>query len=241
MDCRGDAIIVSIEKCKGRLRPRAVDDRERMVKVFRMLKFRVVVLESKSAEGLKTELTTELRNIINNIGDRTSDCFVCSVSAYGFTERDHRQVILDQEGDKLYVVDNIIEPCMACEWLDKKPRVFFINLCNGNFDLHTSNSGARKLPPRSRNRRLKLLNDKKDLLAVFSTEEECQGGQDLRNGTRFLPLLLNSLDQNHNNKSVVQIINEANCCQTISVTNTLKNELFWRTRELEVLPGAQMP
>lgn len=236
---RGDAIIVSIEKCAGRLRPRAVVDRERMKEVFEMLNFCVTVLESKSAGGL----TAELKNIINNIDDEASDSFVCFVSAYGNTEGDDRQFILDQEGDKLYVVDDIIKPIMACKRLDGKSRVFFINICTWNFGKHASNSAAGKTPAisYSSERRVKLLNDKKDLLAVFSTEEEYQGGQDSGNGTCFVPALLNSLHQNHNNQPVVQIVHEANFCQTISVTSTLGNELFWRTRmplKIEDLPGA---
>lgn len=237
MDQRGDAIIVSIEKCKGRLRPRAELDRKRMDRLFKMLKFRVSVLE-RSAGGL----SNDLRNAINNIGDAPSECFVCVVSAYGSTEGDCRQFILDEEGNKFYVVDDIIKPFTACKRLDGKPRVFFVNLCRGDFDMRAVNSGAGNLSAISnlKGRREKLLKDKKDLLAVFSTEEEYQAGQDSGNGTCFVPALLSSLDQNHNNKSVVQIVHEANFCQTASVINTLGSELFWRTRILEDLPGAQM-
>ncbi|KAG0575505.1 hypothetical protein KC19_5G008700 [Ceratodon purpureus] len=236
---RGSAIIVSIEKCKGRPRPRAVVDRKGMEEILKMLKFRVTIMESKSARGLRAEL----KNVINNIGDEPSDSFVCFVSAYGNTEGDDRQFILDQEGEKLYVVDDIIKPLMACKRLDGKPRVFFVNLCTWNFGMHPLNSGAGNplIISTTKERRLKLLNDRKDLLAVFSTEEEHQAEQDLGNGTCFVPAFLQSLHRNHNNKPVVQIINEANYCQTISVTNTLGSELFWRTRMPEDSPGIVVP
>lgn len=233
---RGRAIIVSIEKWKGRLRPRAVVDREKMEKLLTMLNFRVTVLVDKNAEALRTEF----KNIINNIGGERSDCFVCFVSAYGSTEEDDRQFILDHGGAKLYVVDDIIKPFMACKRLDKTPKVFFINMCIGDFDMHGFNSGAGKPSAISRisnDRSRSLRLDVKDLLAVFSIEEEYQAAQDLG---CFIPALLNSLDQNHNNKDVVQIVNDANGCQMISVINTLEIKLFWRTRMLKVEPGAQI-
>jgi hypothetical protein len=240
---RVDAIIVSNEKCKGVSLQGAADYRERMGKLFKTLDFRVTVLVDKSAEGLKTELN----NIIANISEEFSNCFVCFASAYDNTERDGRQFIFDHEGNKVFVVEDIINPFMTCKKLDGKPKVFFINSCGRNVDLQLLNEPVAEEPsaislarkPDRLSHRLSYLKDKRDLLAVFSTEEEYKAGQDPGNGTRFIPALIDSLHQNHNNKDVIQIAYEANRrCQAIPVIkSTLENKLFWRTRMLEDLPG----
>lgn len=238
---RVDAIIVSNEKCKGVPLQRAADYREKMGKLFKILDFRVTVLVDESAEALKSKLN----NIISNISEEFSNCFVCFVSAYGDSERDGRQFILDHEGNKIFVVEDIIEPFMTCKKLDGKPKVFFINSCTGNVNLHTLNEPVSGEPsatslntkPGRLSNTLLYLKHKRDSLAVFSTEEEYQARQNPGNGTRFIPALIDILRQNHNNEDVIQIVNEANRCQTISVKSTLENKLFWRTR---TLPGAKM-
>lgn len=237
---RVDAVIVSIEKWKDKPRQRAVVDRERMTQLFKMLNFHVTVLVDKSADELKADL----KNISsNNISEEFSNCFVCFVSAYGNTDNDGRQFILDHEDDRVYVVEDIIEPFMTSKALDGKPKVFFINSCIGNFDMHSFNSVPGKpsvIPPNTRgklSKTLQYLKNKRDSLAVFSTEEDNHDGPDPCDGAYFVPALIDSLHQNHNNKDVVQIVNEANRCQTIAVKSTLENTVFWKTRRLEEIPG----
>jgi len=233
---RVDAIIVSIEKWKGIPRQRAVVDREGMSQLFKMLGFRVTVLVDKSADELKAEL----KDISNkNISEEFSNCFVCFVSAYGSTGSDGRQFILDNEGDQVYVVEDIIEPFITCKALDGKPKIFFINSCIRKFDVHTFNSVAGE--PSNISRNTKRRHPSKDLLEVFSTEEEIPDGLDPRTETYFVPALIDSLHQSHDDKDVREIVNEANRCQTVSVKSTLDHKLFWKTRRLEDLPGACTP
>lgn len=232
-----DAVIVSNEKWGDIPRQRAAGDRQRMSQLFKALGFRVTVLLDKSADELKSDLR-KISSIEGLFKKDITDCFVCFVSAYGDIERDGRQFILDHKGNKVYVMEDIIEPFKSCKVLDKKPKVFFINSIR-KCDWHTSQLEAGEASTIFPDKKVKppKTSQSLNLLAVFSTEEEKPDEAHLCNETYFIPALIDLLHQHHNDKDVGDIVKEANRCQTVSVKSTLDHKLFWKTHKLEDVPG----
>lgn len=233
-----DAVIVSNEKWGDIPRRRAAGDRQRMNQLFKALGFRVTILRDKSADELRADLKNFSSSTKSLFKKDVTNCFVCFISAYGDTQSDGRQFILDHKGNKVYVMEDIIEPFKSCKVLDGKPKVFFINTIR-KCDWHTLQleaGEASTIFSDTKVKRSKTLQSR-DLLAVFSTEEEKLNEP---HETYYIPALIDLLHQNHNDKDVGDIVNQANYWQTAPVESTLDHKLFWRTNRLEDVPGASI-
>lgn len=245
---RGKALLISMEKYKHHAnREGAEFDRGKMDGIFKMLHFDVTSFKDHTAHDLKSEMKSTAKDICRAY----TDCFVCFVSAHGNTDESGNPYIEDQNGDKVDIIKDIMEPFMVP--LQGKPKVFFINACRGEYKMTSQKLEAEKTTTTrspttpSTQRMIKYLDDKKDVLVVFSTEEGNQSGRDTENGTYFVQALCRAIPEKCDKEDVEMMVTRANMILTSSPEfrehpqvatsiSKLTRKLFW----LKTLPQSSI-
>lgn len=247
---RGKALLINMEKYKHhKHREGAEFDRGKMDGIFKMLHFDVTSFKDYTAEELKLGL----RSTSEDICRVDTDCFVCFVSAHGNTDESGNPYIEDQNGDKVDIIKDIMEPFMVSTELEGKPKVFFINACRGVYKMTSRKLEAEKTTTirspttPSTQRMIKYLDNKKDVFVVFSTEEGNQSGRDKDNGTYFVQALCRAIPEMCDKEDVETMVTKANRILTSSPEfhahpqvatsiSKLTRKLFW----LKTLPQSSI-
>lgn len=249
---RGDALLISMEGGKDRDRQGAAVDRGRMLSLFQTLFFSVSPFLDYSAE----DLISKLKQKSEEIDPGTTDCFVCFVSAHGNTDADGSSFILDQSGNKVYILDHIIKPFMDSRLLRGKPKVFFINACRGNYHMTPDSrraentSDIRPATSRSAEKTVQYLRNHTDCLVVFSTGEGNQSGRSPTDGTYFVQALSEAVSLYYYDEDVLSMMTIMNkrlmdfksdldskkslrVCQGAVIESKLSSKLYWKTHSSE--------
>lgn len=233
-----------MEHWKDEPRPRAEVDRRKMEELFENLFFQVTPLIDCEAKYLKNRV----KEISNGIGKKCPTyCFACFVSGYGNID-EHGYFIIDQLGDKLYVVEDLAKPFMTCEGLLEKPKVFFINTCSKKLEVNFSHPQREEyniVPPitsQSTEKTVEFVKYHTDSLAVYSTKIEDESAQGLDDGSYFVQTLHDAIQENHNTKDIQHIVSNVNHflvrnihpghernCHVATSHSKLTRKLYWRT------------
>lgn len=123
---RGTCLILNNSEFNGNLPRRwgSEIDVDRMERLFSDLHFRVRVYQDLTAE----EMRTRLRNTAQDDSQHHSDCLIVIIMSHG-----SNGWIMGSDGQMIHTFDDVCEEFSNanCEALQGKPKVFFIQACQG--------------------------------------------------------------------------------------------------------------
>lgn len=205
---RGVAVIISMEKYSTDTGKRSggSSDRTKLSTLVGSLGFREqIVLDRKAAE-----LRKELEEIADRSVSTEDECFLCVVMGHGGTAEDGAHFIVDHNEEKIKAED-ITRPFMACEWLNGKPKVFFVISGHGSNGpvVHSQlpRNGVQPSSHWNAGNEIRYLQDSTDCLMVFSTSAESVSTRYPGYDTSFVCALVTNLNDKRQTMDVLGILN----------------------------------
>lgn len=181
-------------------------DEQNLIKVFQYLGYRVHVFNDCTANQIY-KIMERMR-----MQDHTShDSFICCILSHGGKDNvvsgsDNQHVSVNDISKKLSPTN--------CPSLAKKPKIFFIQACRGNFQEHTVSVKATPDqratddltgPGGSRN-----VSDQSDFYFAYATPSGYRAWRDPSNGSYYITELCRAIASHATYSSLAEIVAEAN-------------------------------
>ncbi|XP_048056547.1 caspase 8, apoptosis-related cysteine peptidase, like 1 isoform X2 [Megalobrama amblycephala] len=212
-------------------------DKDDLTRVFENMFFKVEVRDDLQAK--------DIRNVIKEFAERDHsqmDAFVCCVLSHG-----EKGSVLGIDGDQVPICE-LTQPFAECHTLACKPKLFFIQACQGNkaqqglwmTDGHESTTEEGTFEEDSQDTAaFQSIPKSADFLIGIASVEHCKSYRHVKNGSVFIQELCKQLEdgcpRNKDINSILTKVNRAVSSQTFQRFKQMPEVRYTLTKTL-VLP-----